>query len=194
MNADIGLYRQKYALRAVLVRVPGVDRLSPNALSLAAFVPGALAALCVYEGCWLWAIAAIVARMIVSTLDGLVAEEFGKATRLGAYLNRVPGEVNDILIAGALWPHAEASHVVTLVALTGLVQMFGTLGVVGGGRVQSVGPCGQTDRLVIVGAGCALAAVGLPQWSLLVHALLLGCIVTIVLRVYRTVSELQGPA
>ncbi|MCJ2543058.1 hypothetical protein [Thermostichus vulcanus] len=30
--------------------------------------------------------------MVINTLDGLVAEEFGKTSKLGAYLNRLPGE------------------------------------------------------------------------------------------------------
>ena len=192
MKSDVGLYGQKYTLRRLLLRLPGIERLDPNWLSLGAFVPGFLAALCVFEGWWLWTLPAIAARMILSTADGLVAEHFGKSTPLGAFLNRLPGEFNDVLIAAALWPHENTAWVLALVMLTGWVQMFCVLGVVGGGTTQMAGPCGQTDRLVLVSLGCVLSAAGYPAWSWLVPLMCAGCAITILLRIARTVRQLAA--
>lgn len=188
--ADIGLYAQKYTLRKILRCIPGIGRLSPNALSSTAFVPGVLAGLCIYRGWWWWVPVAIFARMVFNTLDGLVAEEFGKSTRVGTYLNRVPGEFTDVLIVAALWPYAPPGWVLALVALTGWVELFGVLGLIGGGKLQWVGPCGQTDRLVLIIIGSVLAALHVRVWPILVPILCAGCAVTIALRMQRSVSEL----
>ena len=192
MKSDIGLYSQKYVLRRLLLRIPGIERLDPNWLSLSAIVPGVLVAVCVYEGWWLWALPAVALRMIFSTADGLVAEEFKKSTPLGAFLNRLPGEFNDVLTVAALWPYAPGAWVLALVALTGWVQMFCVLGFTGGGTAQMSGPCGQTDRLALVSAGCVLAAVGHPIWVWLVPAMCAGCVITIALRISRSVRQLSA--
>lgn len=189
---DIGLYGQKFTLRRILLRVPGVRRLNPNWISLAALIPGAGAAYCLLHGYWLATIACIAARMVLSTLDGLVAEEFGKSTPLGAFLNRLPGEFNDVLIAAALWPYVPPVWLVALVALTGWVQMFCVLGVVGGAKTQMAGPCGQTDRLVALCIGCAAAAAGHNIWHVLVVLVCAGCVATIGVRIARSVRELTA--
>jgi len=191
---DIGLYQQKYTLRRFLRMIPGIEKLSPNALSITAFVPGILAALFIYKGWWWWVPLAIFARMIFNTLDGLVAEEYGKSTRVGAYLNRVPGEYTDLLIVAALWPYSPPGWVLALVVLTGWVQLFGVLGLVAGGKTQSVGPCGQTDRLVIIIIGSVLAALHVRVWPVLVPIMCAGCALTLVLRMSRSLREISQPA
>lgn len=128
VKPDLGLYQTKFILRAVLRKIPGVERLDPNGLSLFALVPGALAAYCLYQAWWGWAILAIAGRMVVNTLDGLIAEEFDKKSALGAYLNRLPGELTDILIVLGLWPYADFPWTLALVVLVGWVQILGVLG------------------------------------------------------------------
>ena len=188
---DLGLYQTKYLLRKVLRNLPGLSTLSPNALSLFAIVPGLLAAFYLYHGAWLGALACIMGRMIINTLDGLVAEEFGKKSNLGGYLNRLPGEFTDILIVLGLWPHATYPWNLALVILAGWVQMMGILGLAAGGSTQSVGPCGQTDRLAIILIGCLMAISGISAWPLTVKILCIGCVLTLILRIYRSIVEIQ---
>lgn len=190
IKPDLGLYQTKYILRGCLRRIPGLKHLSPNRLSLLAFIPGMAAAYCLFQGWWLWAVVAIACRMIVNTLDGLVAEEFNKTSRLGAYLNRLPGEFTDLFIVLGLWPHGNLPWVLALVVLTSWVQIFGLLGLVAGGKIQSVGPCGQTDRLAILAISSGIAAYGIPVWTYVIPGLCIGCGLTVLLRIYRSLREL----
>jgi hypothetical protein len=48
---DLGLYQTKHLLRKVLRKFPGVSKLSPNLLSIAALAPGLLAAVFIMVGC-----------------------------------------------------------------------------------------------------------------------------------------------
>lgn len=192
VKPDLGLYQTKYLLRRLLRRMPGLQNLSPNALSLLAFGPGLGAAYCLWQGGWLGALLCILGRMVINTLDGLVAEEFGKTSKLGAYLNRLPGEFTDLLIILALWPHGDPTWMVALLLLTSWVQMFGLLGLVAGGSVQSVGPCGQTDRLAWIGLGCLLAQFGLAVWDGGIPFLVAGCGLTLLLRIERSIRELRA--
>jgi CDP-diacylglycerol---glycerol-3-phosphate 3-phosphatidyltransferase len=192
VKPDLGLYQTKYLLRNLLRQIPGLAYLSPNLLSLLAIVPGLASAYCLYRGWWLGAVAAIAGRMIVNTLDGLVAEEFNKTSKLGAYLNRLPGELTDLLIILGLLPHTSSGWVIALLVLTSWVQTFGLMGLVAGGKVQSVGPCGQTDRLAILGVACLIAQfTSIPVWGYLVPGLCAGCTLTIVLRIYRSIKEIH---
>jgi len=192
LKPDLGLYQTKYWLRGFLRRIPGLQRLSPNAISLCAVVPGGLAAYCLYQGWWLGAVGAIAARMVVNTLDGLIAEEFNKTSRLGAYLNRLPGEFTDLLIVLGLWPHGEMPWTLALIVLTGWVQLFGLLGLVAGGKIQSVGPCGQTDRLAILAIAALVAQFVNPElvWFYVIPGMTLGCGLTILLRIGRSLHEI----
>jgi CDP-diacylglycerol--glycerol-3-phosphate 3-phosphatidyltransferase len=193
LKPDLGLYQAKYWLRDRLRHLPGIGNLSPNVLSLFAFVPGGLAAYCLYRGWWLGAVGAIVTRMVINTLDGLVAEEFNKTSKLGAYLNRLPGEFTDVLIVLGLWNIGSFPWTLALVVLVGWVQMFGLLGLAAGSTIQSVGPCGQTDRLAIL-AIASLAAVfvnPIQIWHYVIPGLCVGCGITILLRIYRSIRDIR---
>ncbi len=189
---DLGLYQAKYWLRSLLRRIPKLGNLNPNHLSLWAAVPGLLAAYCLWQGFWWGFVFCILARLFLNTIDGLVAEDFGKASLLGAYLNRLPGEFNDMLTVIALWPWVGADWLVLLLALVGLIQIFGLLGLVAGAPIQSVGPCGQTDRLILFAVFALLAAFGLNLWLDLMPWLCFGCGLTIVLRIWRSLAYLQA--
>jgi CDP-diacylglycerol--glycerol-3-phosphate 3-phosphatidyltransferase len=188
---DLGLYQTKYILRGWLRKIPAITQLSPNWISCAAFIPGIAAAYCLYQGWWIGAVVAIACRMIFNTLDGLVAEEFNKTSPLGAYLNRLPGEFTDLLIILGLLPHSEFPWILALIVLTSWVQMFGILGLVAGGKAQSVGPCGQTDRLAIIAISSAVAAFNVPVWSYVIPGICVGCGLTILLRISRSLGELS---
>jgi len=191
VKADLGLYQAKFWLRRYLQKIPGVRSLSPNVVSLLALIPGVAAAYCLNHKMWLSSVAAIAARMILNTLDGLIAEQFAKHSHLGAYLNRLPSEITDLLIALALYPFAPSPWGLLFVALTALVQTLGLLGLVGQGKTQAVGPCGQTDRLAIIGIACIPAAFGAHVWPFVIKMMCFGCLLTAGLRIQRSIKELS---
>lgn len=189
---DLGLYQAKYTFRNWLRKIPGISQLSPNWLSCSTFIPGVLIAYCLYQGWWIGAVIAIALRMFLSTLDGLVAEEFNKTSPLGAYLNRLPGEIADLLIILGLLPHSQFAWIIALIILTSWVQTFGLLGLVAGSKIQSVGPCGQTDRLAIIAISCIVAAFGVPVWQYVIPGMCIGCGLTILLRIFRSIRDITN--
>jgi phosphatidylglycerophosphate synthase len=189
---DIGLYQQKYALRRVLDRIPGIARLNPNAVSIGSLIPSIVAAWAFVAGIPALVIAGIAGRMILSTLDGLVAEGYGKSTRLGAYLNRVPAEFGDVLILGALFARADPVWVAAVLAGAWLVNVFGVLGLVAGGPGQSVGPAGQTDRLALLIGANVIALFITVDWTAVCMLLVALMVPTVALRIWRTARALQG--
>lgn len=189
---DLGLYQQKYLLRRVLDRIPGISRLDPNAVSIASLVPSAVAAAAFTAGWWWLVILGIVGRMVLTTLDGHIAENYGKKTVVGAYVNRIPAEVGDTLILGSLLARADPAWVVAVLCGAWLVNVLGVLGLVAGGSTQSVGPAGQTDRLALLIVANAVAMFVVVDWTIVCQILVILMVPTIALRIRRTLRELRA--
>lgn len=193
MSPDVGLYQTKYALRRWLDRIPGVGRLEPNHVSVASLVPSALAAISLWFGWWPLVVAGILGRMALTVLDGLLAEAYGKKTRIGPYVNRLPQEIGDITLFLALLPWADPRWVALLLGAAWLVNVCGVLPGVAGGSPQPVGPAGQPDRIAIVLVAAAIRTFVAFDWTWICILIVVLSVPTVVLRVSRTVREL-GPA
>jgi len=191
MSPDIGLYRTKYALRRWLERIPGVERLEPNHVSLASLVPSALAAVSLWYGWWALVVVGIAGRMALTVLDGLLAEAYGKRTRIGPYLNRLPQEIGDIALFLALLPWADMRWVALLIAAAWLVNVTAVLPALAGGSAQPGGPAGQPDRIAIVLAAAAVRILLVFDWTWICVLIVALSIPTVLLRVSRTVHELR---
>ena len=191
---DIGLYQTKYALRRWIDRIPGVRRLSPNAVSVSSLVPSALAAGALWAGWWPLVVIGIAGRMALTVMDGLIAEAYGKKTRIGPYVNRLPQEIGDAALLLALFRWADPAWVALLLASAWLVNVLAVLPTVAGGSPQPVGPAGQPDRIAIVMVAAIVATVAPPDWTslwtLVCALLVLLSIPTALLRIGRTVREL----
>ena len=199
--ADIGLYNAKYGLRRRLERwLPAFRDVDPNLISWSMLPVGAATAAALWSvarggPAWLYlaVVALVVLRMLLGTLDGLVAVRFEKGTARGELLNRLAPELCDAMYLGALAlarPEWVALGVGALVA-TWLTTFAGLLGFTVGQGGQSVGPVGQTDRLAALMACALLAFLGACfGWSADFLVLFLGwCVVgggvTILLRLAR---------
>lgn len=192
MSPDVGLYGTKYALRRRLGRLPGVDRLRPNHVSLASLIPSALAALSLWLGWWPLVVVGIAGRMVLTVMDGLIAEAYDRRTRIGPYLNRLPQEVGDIWLFLALLPWADARWVALLLAACWLVNILAVLPAVAGGSLQPAGPGGQPDRIAIVLVAAAIHTFVAFDWTWVCVLLVVLSVPTAVLRLLRSVREL-GP-
>lgn len=177
---NIGLYRLKYpARKALLCLLPYLSTVSPNAISLLQIPVGIVMALCCLYHYFLTAAFIAVVRMFLATLDGLVALHYNKQSATGEIVNRLAPELGDILFLSALaiqYPllGIGALAVAWLTTFSGLV----------GQEIQSVGPVGQTDRLVAF-IICAFFAKGIP---LFLWWCMIGGIVTVANRLYRTLA------
>ena len=187
---DIGLYQTKYALRRWIDRVPGVRRLSPNAVSLSSLVPSALAAGALWAGWWPLVVIGIAGRMVLTVMDGLIAEAYGKKTRIGPYINRLPQEIGDAALFLALFRWADPAWVALLLASAWLVNVLAVLPAVAGGSPQPAGPAGQPDRIAIVLVAAIVAAFFPLDWTLVCALIVALSIPTAMLRIRRAVREL----
>jgi CDP-diacylglycerol--glycerol-3-phosphate 3-phosphatidyltransferase len=190
MSPDLGLYTTKYAIRRGLARIPGVRGLRPNAVSVASLVPSALAAVAMWYGWWPLVIVGILGRMALTVMDGLIAEEFDRKTRIGPYVNRLPQDVGDAALFVAFLPWAAPGWVALLLASAWLVNIAGVLPGIAGGSMQPVGPAGQPDRITIVLVAAAIAVVVPVDWSIVAALIVVLSVPTFALRVRRTWREL----
>jgi len=198
---DIGLYNAKYGLRRRLERwLPAFRDVDPNLISWSMLPVGAATAVALHVvarggPAWLYlaVVGLVVLRMLLGTLDGLVAVHFAKGTARGEMLNRLAPELCDAMYLGALAlarPDWAALGVGALVA-TWLTTFAGMLGFTVGKGGESVGPVGQTDRLAALIACALLAFLGARSgWTTDYVAVFLGwCVlgggVTVCLRLAR---------
>jgi CDP-diacylglycerol--glycerol-3-phosphate 3-phosphatidyltransferase len=192
MSPDIGLYQTKYAVRRWLDRIPGLERLQPNYVSIASLVPSGLAAVSLWFGWWPLVVVGIAGRMALTVMDGLLAEAYDQKTRIGPYLNRLPQEIGDITLFLALLPWADVHWVALLLGAAWLVNVLAVLPGVAGGSPQPAGPGGQPDRIAVVLVAAAIQTFVAFDWTWVCVLLVALSIPTVALRIARTVREL-GP-
>jgi CDP-diacylglycerol--glycerol-3-phosphate 3-phosphatidyltransferase len=130
----------------------------------------------------------LLLRMAFNAVDGMLAREFGQASRLGAYLNELGDVISDaaLYLPFALLPGSSPWLVGAVILLSVVSEMAGVLGMsVGTGRRYD-GPMGKSDRAFVFGLAGVLVGLGVPlgaalDWIWAVVAAML--LVTIVNRV-----------
>jgi phosphatidylglycerophosphate synthase len=164
--------------------------ISPNAISVAGIVVGALCGLVLAATAWapesarwLWLLVVLLmfARVLANTLDGMVAVEHGKATRVGLLYNEAPDRLTDLMILiGAGYAAGSTPEFGYLAASTAVfVAYVRALAKNAGAPSDFGGPMNKKGRVLTIsavaarlGAGrdlgtdvCRLAA-DLPGWHL----------------------------
>jgi phosphatidylglycerophosphate synthase len=192
VRADWSVYEGKRVIRRALDRIPGLERLEPNVVTVSILAPAALAGVALAQRWWLLAALGIAGTMVLATLDGHIAERYGKATRLGGYLNRLVTEVADAITLLGLLGLADAPVVAVLIALTWIVNVAGVLGPTAGGAIQWVGPAAQADRRALLLLGTLVSLVWPLDWNVLCVILIGLLAITAALRARRSIGELRG--
>jgi CDP-diacylglycerol--glycerol-3-phosphate 3-phosphatidyltransferase len=136
-------------------------------------------------------------RMALNAIDGMLAREFGQASKLGAYLN----ELSDVVADAALYlPFArvapfDAYSVGAVIFASAVSEMAGALGPMVGAPRRYDGPMGKSDRAFVFGALALWIGLGnaLPDWMRYLMPLVLVLIaVNVVNRVRRGVAAASG--
>lgn len=131
-------------------------------LSLAA---GAVIALRPYRASLLVLPAALLLRMALNAVDGMLAREHGQTSRLGALLNELGDVVSDAALYLPLARLPELFAPATMVAIVLLAvvsEMAGALGPTIGASRRYDGPAGKSDRALVFGALGLWLGLGLP--------------------------------
>ncbi len=183
---------------------------TPNAISVASMVAGALAGLAFWgagaagsgflAGLLLVAGAAFVqGRLLCNLFDGLVAVEGGKGAKDGPFWNEFPDRVADLLIlagfgAAAGWP-ALGWAAGGLAVVTAYVRELGH----GLGQAADFGgPMAKQHRMAAVTAGARVQAgvwIAGAAWPVVLWVLwliVIGTVVTVLLRSRRIILRLKA--
>lgn len=197
---DIGLYTLKYPFRKLIgFLLPLVKDLHPNTVSWMLLPVGALMSWIFYQGmethnAWFFLAGTFLGfvRMIIATLDGLMAVTYNKSSKWGDLVNRITPELCDLmLIPVIVWHQGNLAVAVAALTLAWATPFIGYVGAAAGLNVQSVGPVGQTDRLAALMLFSFLQFFSLTfHWEIdfinyFLGWLLIGGPITIALRFYR---------
>jgi len=204
---DIGLYTLKYPFRKLIgFLIPWFKNSNPNNISWFLVVIGLLMSTCYWFALnanitsLLWfGIALGFVRMIVATLDGLVAIEYKKSSTLGDLINRLTPEICDLLLYPVLVIATRHLDILGMSVLTmsWAISYFGLLGVASGCPIQSVGPTGQTDRLAALMLFSFFQIVGdgfgwkVHFFDIFFYWILIGGVLTLWLRWHRSFRAAQ---
>lgn len=139
------------------------------AATIISVVAGALIALFPQNALLFWLLPLVLfVRMALNAIDGMMAREFGQASKLGAYLNELGDIVSDVaLILPFAFVAPFATAGVVAFAVTAMIAEYaGVLGVMTGGGRGYDGPFGKSDRALALGIIAALIGSGiiLPSW------------------------------
>lgn len=140
--------------------------------------------------------AALLARMALNAIDGMLAREHGQKSPLGALLNELGDVVSDaaLYLPLALVPGFAPGLVVGIVLLAGLGEMAGALGPMIGASRRYDGPMGKSDRAFVLGLVALLLGLGVPPsaWLLAVQvAILVLLLLTVRNRVAHALAEVR---
>jgi CDP-diacylglycerol--glycerol-3-phosphate 3-phosphatidyltransferase len=175
--------------------------ITANQVTVAALLLSLAAGLSIWlSGGARWALAllppALLVRMALNAVDGMLAREHGLQSDLGAILN----ELGDVLSDTALYlplavvPGLAPPLVVLIVLLAAVGEMTGVVAVLVGARRRYDGPMGKSDRALAFGLLALLLAAGVPGgiWLQVVLSLILVLLAgTIFNRARRALAEVR---
>ncbi len=135
-------------------------------------------------------------RMALNAIDGMLANEFGQKSKLGAYLNEICDVISDtaLFIPFAFIDPFPLFSVLLVIFLALLSEFAGVLGATIGATRRYDGPIGKSDRALIFGAmGLWLGVTGsLPGWLFwLMPILALLLSITIFNRIKQALIEVK---
>ena len=133
-------------------------------------------------------------RMAFNAIDGMLAREFGQASKLGAYLNELTDVISDaaLYMPFALLPGSSIALVALVAGLAIVSEMAGVLGTTIGASRRYDGPMGKSDRAFVFGLLGLLVGLGVPlagAWPWILGAVALLVALTIANRVRAGLRE-----
>src|SRR6185503_1096925 len=142
--------------------------------------------------------AALLVRMALNALDGMMAREHDLKTRLGSLLNELGDVLSDALLylPLALLPGWPPAAVACAVVLAGASELAGVAAVQAGASRRYDGPMGKSDRAAVFGALGLALGLGAPagRWLEIVVWIVVALLaLTIVNRMRKALRE-SAPA
>jgi phosphatidylglycerophosphate synthase len=199
----IGIYDLKYGFRtAISWLLPLVKNFSPNTITWSLIPIGMATTVCYYFAdqypvLFLIGFFLIWLRLVVGTLDGLVAVKYKKSSPQGEIVNRVAPELCDLMFMLAIILSSPERYVLGIGALAAgwLTSFSGLIGLAGGKEIDMTGPVAQADRILALSLfpllGFFFAVFKLPydalSWFLI--WCITGGLLTVTLRLVHALSK-----
>ena len=186
---------------------------SPNAISIAGMVAciaaGILLALTSGAYCrleWLAAAVLVQLRLTANMLDGMVALNSGRASRVGELYNEIPDRVSDAAVfigAGfAFGGNIMLGYAATILSIfTAYVRAAGKIA---GAPNEFCGPMAKQHRMLIITLVCVYGTVSPRSWQLIrfgvidiavmsfgLAIIVIGCVITVFRRLNRIARALR---
>jgi CDP-diacylglycerol--glycerol-3-phosphate 3-phosphatidyltransferase len=104
-------------------------------------------------------------RMALNAIDGMLAREFGQASKLGAFLNELTDVVSDaaLYVPFAFLPQFGWPAVTLVILLSTFTEMAGAVAPMVGASRRYDGPMGKSDRAFVFGVLGLVIGLGLPS-------------------------------
>jgi len=141
--------------------------------------------------------AVLLLRLALNAMDGMLAREFGQASRLGVYLNELADVVSDTFLY-VPFAHLQGVSIFwtwVAVVLAVISEMAGTVAAMTGASRRFDGPLGKSDRAFVFGAAGLWAGLagGLPARVAYVLPRLTAAllVLTVVNRVRKGLQEIE---
>lgn len=199
---SISVYRLKPAFVALLrpfARGLAAAGVTANQVTAAACLLSLLyAALlaCFPDAPLLWGLlpVCLFLRMALNALDGILAREHRQQSRLGALLNEMGDVVADAALFAplALLPGVPAALVACVIWLALLTEFAGSLGPLIGASRRYDGPCGKSDRALLLGLAGLLPVLPLPDGWQAGHILTAGLCLCAALMLWTVFNRLRA--
>lgn len=189
-------------------------RISPNSISIAGLAFGAIAGALLAATAHappiasrillLLAAGAIQLRLLCNLLDGLVAIEHGKASRLGELFNEIPDRISDgATLIGAGYAIGGAATLGFLAACVALFTAYvRAIGKAAGARQEFCGPMAKQQRMFLVTLACLYCGLAPTAWQptwhgagamgLALSIIIVGGLVTAARRLRRIAADLRN--
>jgi len=128
-------------------------------------------------------------RMILNALDGIMAREFALQSFLGVYLNELVDVASDafLILPWVRVPGVNRFWIAVAIALAGLCEMTGVIGVMIGASRRYDGPMGKSDRAAVLSAVAIWVGLALPWQRVVSHAFAKILSILIALTIYNRV-------
>lgn len=177
--------------------------ISANTVTIAAFVlscavGGAIYILAKQNPRWLWLLPiALLIRMALNAIDGMIAREHNQKTAVGAILNELGDILSDCVIYVPFLEVLNAPNwqILLFLLLTVVSETVGIMGVQIGASRRYDGPMGKSDRAFWLGLWAAIAAhCATPARTVEIVINILCCLLvwTIVNRVVGALREVKN--
>ncbi|MFN4204208.1 MAG: CDP-alcohol phosphatidyltransferase family protein [Tabrizicola sp.] len=143
--------------------------------------------------CLILAAVAVQARLLCNLIDGMVAIEGGRGAKDGPFWNEAPDRVSDFLFFSGAGLAAGAPTLGLVAAALALATAYlRELGRAEGFAPDFSGPFAKPQRMAVLTAGTALAALYATEWTLTVTLWIIaaGTAATVLRRARRLIERL----